>query len=435
MKPMFCVLAVVMLFSFAGCGQKESKPVVALWQGAGLDSWHTGASKEPLLAPFGKEWNAELAGLGFGATVVVDVPDIDLKSKKLVNRLVITSTNDGAVYAFDWDTGENIWKQKFGGAMGDPLFVDNKIIATCSDGSINALSAWDGSPVWSARFRATTAIVDPIWNGRPENAALVTDGKAVYSVHSSKTANAYNVVDGSELWRFDFQDAVMASPVLVDDKLIVADYSMKLTALKTENGKGVWESALEDRVTTSLVSDGKNVYVPGSFGKVGAYSAADGKKVWALDIGGTIAVAPCIADKFLAIADTTKNDILFVTTDTGMVKNKVELKNLVPKSALVSCQNYVCFGTADGKVIAVDLEKFSFTTGFEFDSVKIANANRIYGSPAVLEGRLLISDGISTYYLLAPKALLDSYQQQQQQSTPVQKTPTDNNGTEKPKNP
>lgn len=433
MKPMFCLLAVVMLFSFAGCGQKDDKPVVAQWQGAGMDSWHTGSGKGAMLAPFGKEWNAELAGLGFGATVVVDVPNIDLRNKKLVNRLVVTSTNDGAVYAFDWDTGENIWKQKFGGAMGDPLFVDNKIIVTCSDGSLNALSAWDGSPIWSSRFRATTAKVDPIWNGRPENAAPVTDGKYVYSVHSSKTANAYSVVDGSELWRCDFDDAIMASPVLVDNKLVVADYSMKLTALKTENGKRAWEVELDDRVTTSLVSDGKNVYVPGSFGKVGAYSADDGKKVWSLDIGGTIAVAPCMTEKFLSIADTMKNNILFVTTDTGMVKNKVELKNLVPKSALVSSQNYVCFGTADGKVVAVDVDKFSFSTGFEFESAKVANANRIYGSPAVLDGRLLISDGISTYYLLAPKALLDNLQQQQSQ--PVQQPPATDKGTEKPKNP
>ncbi|MBP7733297.1 MAG: PQQ-binding-like beta-propeller repeat protein, partial [Caldisericia bacterium] len=105
------LLTLAVLLVLAGCSANTDTAGTQLWQGAGMNSWHTGQSQGQLLGPFGKDWNAKLGGIGFSAFAVADVPDIPLRNAKLVMRLAFVSTKDGVLYALDWQTGEIIWHQ------------------------------------------------------------------------------------------------------------------------------------------------------------------------------------------------------------------------------------------------------------------------------------------------------------------------------------
>ncbi|NTU60987.1 MAG: hypothetical protein HGA95_01460 [Caldiserica bacterium] len=102
-----------------------------------------------------------------------------------------------------------------------------------------------------------------------------------------------------------------------------------------------------------------------------------------------------------------------------MIKESFVLKNIEVGSALVASDNYICFGTKNGDVCYVDLEKKTAAIGYSFESGKIADAIRTYGYPVILHGRLLISDGISEVALLAPKELA------QENQTPSKDKPTE----------
>ncbi|MBP7733516.1 MAG: PQQ-binding-like beta-propeller repeat protein [Caldisericia bacterium] len=365
-----------------------------------------------MLGPFGKDWNAKLGGIGFSAFAVADVPDIPLRNDKLVMRLAFVSTKDGVLYALDWQTGEIIWHQKLSGQAGDPLFAKGRVYVSCADGSWNCYSAWDGTPVWSSRFYSATTVLDPIWKDRAENAAPVADEERLYAVHSTKNVMAFDLVEGREQWHYQLGDAAMSSPVLVDDKLIVVDYSMKVTALNTKTGSRVWVTDIQEKVNSSLLCDGTKVYVVGSFGKVFALSIQDGSISWTLDSGGLIEFSSCFVGKFLAIPNCTKKSIDLVSLDTGVVKESFVLNNIEIGSALVASDNYVCFGTKDGNVCYVDLEKKTAAIGFSFESSKMTGTMRVYGYPAILHGRLLITDGMSEVVLLAPKELAQENENQ-----------------------
>lgn len=406
------LLTLAVLLVLAGCSANTDTAGTQLWQGAGMNSWHTGQSQGQLLGPFGKDWNAKLGGIGFSAFAVADVPDIPLRNDKLVMRLAFVSTKDGVLYALDWQTGEIIWHQKLSGQAGDPLFAKGRVYVSCADGSWNCYSAWDGTPVWSSRFYSATTVLDPIWKDRAENAAPVADEERLYAVHSTKNVMAFDLVEGREQWHYQLGDAAMSSPVLVDDKLIVVDYSMKVTALNTKTGSRVWVTDIQEKVNSSLLCDGTKVYVVGSFGKVFALSIQDGSISWTLDSGGLIEFSSCFVGKFLAIPNCTKKSIDLVSLDTGVVKESFVLNNIEIGSALVASDNYVCFGTKDGNVCYVDLEKKTAAIGFSFESSKMTGTMRVYGYPAILHGRLLITDGMSEVVLLAPKELAQENENQ-----------------------
>ena len=399
------LLTLAALLIMTGCSANTDTSGTQLWQGAGMNSWHTGQSQGQLLGPFGRDWSVKLGGVGFSAFAVADVPDIPLKNDKLVMRLVFVATKDGVIYALDWQTGEIIWHQKLPQPAGDPLFARGKVYVSCADGSWNCFSAWDGKPVWSGRFYSTTTMLDPIWKGRAENAAPVADSERLYAAHSTKNVMAFDLVEGREQWHYKLDDAAMSSPVLVDGKLVVVDYSMKVTALDIKTGARTWVTDIQEKVNSSLVSDGTNIFVPGSFGKVFAISAKDGKVVWTLDIGGLIEFSPCIVGKFLAIPNRSKNSVDLISIDTGIIKESFVLKNIEIGSALVASDNYICFGTKNGGVCYIDLKKKTAAIGYSFESSKTTGAMRVYGYPVILHGRLLISDGISEVALLAPKEL------------------------------
>jgi outer membrane protein assembly factor BamB len=413
MKRLTMVLICIILAA-AGCGGNADSSGVIIWQGSGMNNWHTRQTQGTLLAPFAAEWDVDFGGIGNGAFAIADVPDIPLKNDKLVFRLAFMASNDGNVYAFDWQTGEIVWHQKLISAAGDILFAKGRVYVSSADGIWNCFSAWDGKPEWTSRFYAATATIDPIWKGRAENAAPVADDLNLYAGHSTKNLMALDLIEGKEKWNILLGDAIMSSPVLVDDKIVVADYSKKLTLLHATTGKKVWEVDLDDKVSTNLLCDGKYVYTTGAFGNVAAFDLKDGKKVWTLDIGGTIPYSSCFAGKFLIVADGLHSKVHFVTLDTGMIKDTVELKKLEIGSSLVACDNYICFGTKDGKVICIDSAKKTVMNAYQFKSSRYLQANRTYGCPAVAFGRLLITDGLSNITLLAPKDVVE-----QQNKTPI----------------
>jgi outer membrane protein assembly factor BamB len=389
----------------SGCQTGSNQTDTLLWQGAGMNNWRTSQSQGELLGPFGVDWSVKLGGAGFSASAVVDVPDISLKKDKLVFRLIFVATKDGALYALDWQTGEIIWHQRLAGSIGDPLYTKGKVYVSCADGSWNCFSAWDGKPIWTSQYFSSTGTIDPIWKGRSENAAPVADDENLYAAHSTKEVIAFDLLDGKEKWSYKLSDAAMSSPVLLGDKLIVTDYSMKVTCLNLKTGSRVWVTDIQEKVNTSLLSDGVNIYVPGSFGQVFAISAKDGKVVWTLNLNGLIEFPSCFIGKYLAIPNRTKGSIDLISLDTGIIKESFVLKGMEVGSALVASENYICFGSKKGSVGYIDLEKKTAVEGYVFESSKLTGAIRQYGYPVTLFGRLLISDGLSELTLLAPKEL------------------------------
>jgi outer membrane protein assembly factor BamB len=127
----------------------------------------------------------------------------------------------------------------------------------------------------------------------PASPSPVTDGKNVYAFFQDFGMIAFDA-DGKELWRlpmgpFNQFYGFGASPILVDDKLILAvdqDLNSYLIAVDKNTGKVSWKVDRPEVISgysTPTVYQPKNgpkqIIVPESF-QLSSYSVEDGKRLW-----------------------------------------------------------------------------------------------------------------------------------------------------------
>ncbi len=159
-------------------------------------------------------------------------------------------------FAFDKRTGEVLWVSAPGQRPPDFNTQSTPAIATIgtqrlliqgnADGSICAIQALTGKPVW--RFRLSK---------RGLNTSVVVDGETVYASHSEENlaggpmgavvaidaGGSGDVTETHERWRTTLA-AGFSSPLLKDGKLLVVDNSANLHCLDASTGSESWDFSI-----------------------------------------------------------------------------------------------------------------------------------------------------------------------------------------------
>lgn len=173
-------------------------------------------------------------------------------------------------FAFDKRTGAVLWVSP--GVPQDDLNTQSSptvaviggrrlVILGYSAGTIQALEARTGEPVWSFKL-----------SQRHINTGVVVDGTTVFATHSEENVDegtmgrlvaidgtgAGDVTKTNELWRVDQLSAGFPSPLLHDGILYVVENSAKLHAYDAKTGGELWTYSLGTVGKASPVwADGK----------------------------------------------------------------------------------------------------------------------------------------------------------------------------------
>src|SRR5207247_6944654 len=110
-------------------------------------------------------------------------------------------------------------KLKLEGIYGAPIRVGDVVYFSAYDGNVYALDAGDGSPLW--RFETDDAIVSSLASKDGTLFATSTDGQ-LYAIDAAS---------GSERGRFPTNSSIWAPPVVVGNVVYVAAMDGKLYAL------------------------------------------------------------------------------------------------------------------------------------------------------------------------------------------------------------
>ena len=191
---------------------------------------------------------------GYGGRTQTPVIDED--------RVIISFLNTGwgnqsamghRFFAFNKRTGEMIWESEPSARPVDTNYStpvvamingQRLLIAGGANGSVVAMKARTGEPVWE--FKLTKTAINP---------SVVVEGNRVYAMHSEE--NLDNTVMGRvvcidatgrgdvtkthEVWRYDNCEVGYASPMLHDGRLYVIDNSGNLFCFDANNGKRYWQ--------------------------------------------------------------------------------------------------------------------------------------------------------------------------------------------------
>lgn len=245
------------------------------------------------------------------------------------NGRVYTIDTMGSVRAFDGQTGALIWASQtpndkgnesslYGGGIA---YSNGRIIATNGLGYIASLDEQSGGIHWQVRP-----------GGPLRGAPTVSDG-AIYVMSQDNQIFSLKESDGSTNWS---QAAALeiagifgsASPAAGSGTVVAGFSSGELNAYRYENGRMVWQDALQrtsirtsvatlSDIDASPVIDSGQVIALGQGGRMVALELTTGQRQWELNIAG-IATPWIVPEWIFVVTDDAK--LLCIARSNGHIR-------------------------------------------------------------------------------------------------------------------
>jgi len=290
----------------------------------------------------------------------------------VANGHVYTIDTLGAVRAFDARTGSQVWasqtpseKNNTASLYGGGIAYDQgKIYATNGLGFVAALDERNGGIVWQVR------------PGGPLRGAPSVANDSVYVISQDNQIYSLKQADGSTNWSQAASLEVAgvfgsASPAVGQGTVIAGFSSGELNAYRYENGRVVWQDALQRtsiRTSVSTLSDidadpvidNGQVFAVGQGGRMVALDLITGQRQWELNIAG-ISTPWVAGDWIFVVTDQAKlicvyrqnGHIRWINQLPQFVKAKSK-KGEIDYSGPVLAGNRLIVTGSNGAIIYVD---------------------------------------------------------------------------------
>lgn len=219
----------------------------------------------------------------------------------LTDELMLVSSYDGILYAFNRETGELAWDYTVADALiGAVTVADGVAYFGSSDGSIYALDVATQELAWPQAF----ATGSRVWG------APVVDEDHVYIGSMDHLVYAIDRKTGEEAWRYEVGASVPGNVTLADGVLYVGAIDQRLRALQAADGALLWQTEeLGGWVWGEALVVDDVVYFCSLDGQVHAYRVADGTPLWSpIVVEGALRAGPVQLNSshFLVVTDAGK---------------------------------------------------------------------------------------------------------------------------------
>jgi outer membrane protein assembly factor BamB len=274
----------------------------------------------------------------------------------------------------------NMARAGFGGGIAAD---GGKIFVATGYGSVLALDASSGQPVWTKKFEI------PI-----REAPTAAEGR-VFVVNSESELYCLNASDGSELWNqkgLPENAAVLtsASPAVAGNVVYVPYPSGEISAIDIKSGQPKWTDALAkgsiNSSATALgeaarpVVDGTAVFAMNRGGQLIATSRDKGERLWTREISGS--QTPWVAGDTLFVVDAT-GKLVALTRKDGKVRWVTPLPGEGRWSGPVLAGGRLWLASSSGLFVGVDATSGSI--GLQTDL-----GSPVMITPVVAEGKLFV---------------------------------------------
>lgn len=242
-----------------------------------------------------------------GAGLADDVVKLRTASQTTTQYAV---SRDGVVLAVD-EQGKKIWQQKTKLAItGGVSAAYGIVVIGSAKGDVVAFNALNGTELW--RKKVLAAVLAPAAISADSVIVQSNDGK-VYGLHPQT---------GDKIWVYDTPVPSLslrgyATPLIVDDVVIVATATGKIVALETKTGIGRWESRIavsEGRselarlidVDSDMLLSNDKLYVASYQGQLAALEIADKPTpLWQLPVSSFQSLAQGLGNVYVVDAGST----------------------------------------------------------------------------------------------------------------------------------
>ena len=242
---------------------------------------------------------------------------------------VFTIDTTATVRAFDAQSGAQVWAVQFGTEKnnsaslygGGVAFAGGRVYATNGLGFVAALDAGNGGLVWQVR------------PGGPLRGAPTVSGDTLYVMSQDNQLYSLKMADGTTNWSAAAALEIAGvfgtgAPAVAQGTVVAGFSSGELNAYRYENGRAVWQDALQrtsirtsvatlSDIDASPVIDNGQVFALGQGGRMVSLDLISGQRVWELNIAG-ISTPWVAGDWVFVVTDDAK--VVAIARGTGKVR-------------------------------------------------------------------------------------------------------------------
>jgi len=259
----------------------------------------------------------------------------------IANGAVYVGAYDGALYAFDLETGDRIWRRALGDAIGSsPGYHDGTVYIAVEyhtpSGAMFGVDAVSGEETWvdhrpTDHPHSTCAIdreagrllvgsndgslyawtypeLEFDWEfgtGEPIKGPIATDGTGAYFGSWDRRVYRVDLEDGSEDWSVETRGLVMSGPAVetATDTVYVGSHDTKLRALDAATGDREWAFDTGGQLIGCPTVTRDHVLVGSYDRRCYAVEKASGDEAWHIEGVGRVTSTPLVVDGAVYFTD------------------------------------------------------------------------------------------------------------------------------------
>lgn len=189
------------------------------------------------------------------------------------------------------------------------------------------------------------------WSSAP---IMDKDDRTLFFACADGAAYAVDANTGEELWRYQTDAPLMASPVIVADNIAAVNSAGRAVGLTAKSGKLLWSHQIEDQCLATPAVYKDVLFIPGASGSIFAVDTDSGSRQWVYKAHKPIVCAP-YRHAELVLFGTRGGDFHAISAANGEPVWKFAADGPVVAGAAASVDT-VYFGTQNGTFYALEAQ-------------------------------------------------------------------------------
>ncbi|MDR1741688.1 MAG: PQQ-binding-like beta-propeller repeat protein [Synergistaceae bacterium] len=272
--------------------------------------------------------------------------------------LVLAGDNTGALHAVYAASGQGAWISKGGFSVaGTPTVSDGLVVFAQGDGTITALAAADGSPLW--RHSPGDDAADTVVDG------TAIGGGMVFFARGDGRMVALDLKTGAPRWEYVSEGQLRSAPAFANGLVLLGEQNGKFSAIDPASGRRIWGGGAGGPINTPA-SDGENVYFSSWDGSVHKVRIKGVVPQWNVNVGDSVTTPPFVANGRVLVG-TARGRVEAISAGNGARLWTFDTGGGSVSGAPLEADGLVFVGGGQGTFFVLDAAtgaaRFTFPTG------------------------------------------------------------------------
>lgn len=210
---------------------------------------------------------------------------------------------------------------------------------------------------------------------------------------------AFNAKSGEFQWKYPTEGGISGRPAAFDDLVYVGSEDQRLHAVTANRGKLAWTYYTEGPIRSSLVIWEGHIFLGSDDAHLHVVNIATGRRAWRAEAAGPVRSTPCVADDRVYFGCETGD--FYCVDFRGELKWRFRAKRAVTSSPII-VDNVVYFGSMDWTLYAIEAEGGWQLWRFRMGKPTIS-------SPVFAEGKIIIGCADNHIYAVDARSARESW--------------------------